>query len=753
MQIKRKNVVFASLILPYLYILLVLVAVWIASSVYVTHSSKEKLLSLFENNVKGHASVVDATLQQIETEVLNISENEVFRDFCKAEQLTHAEKMKYLGIFSSNYTFSDVVDIFYLYSYASGIVLDQGSTYNSLEDFYRYGCTIEGISKEEWVQMVRSGAWASGYTRQRVKPQMYYLGGNVLSFASMIPLENPQRAYGVVGTLINEKSLLDVFSNLIDPGDGAVYVFNAQNEVMLSSNSTFDHESSISVQSNEKIKKFRMGGKEYYSFKCSSQYRHWQYVVFVSSDYVLRDIAFVNIIVHTINIIAILIGLLLCIRLASKKTTSHLQMMDLLGVQADAPVKQLGFNEIEYWKPYVNDIIDEKETMKDKLMHFREHERKDILHILIAENHENEKEVLKLIQDAQIEFLCQKFMILVLRGQAIYHIDALHNRNSFYKQVIDKYIAEGVYIHMYAADSKTTVVLLNYDMDTVEMQLHLKEQLIKMNLEVFYRYHSKVVIGLGEETQLLSEISSSYLQALEVVRYNELMGSGSVMYYSELSQEQALYDYSVEFENRFIRSILNGNIESVQQMIDEIYENNFERRKLTVKRIEELFGEISSSLNKVKQASSQDEEIIPYSIKDFTVSSFFDYVRDFAYSMCEEAKQTRELNDMNKFGDVIRYVNEHYDDSNLSLISLAEKFGFKGVSYISRGFKYFINENFSSYLEKIRIEKAGELLLNGMKIKEVYQKVGYISDVSFRRAFKKRVGLSPTEFVRQSGKA
>ncbi len=753
MQSKRKNVVFASLVKPYLYILLVLVAVWIISSFYVTHNNKEKLLSLFDQNVKGHVSVIDATIRQIETEVLNISENEVFRDFCKTENLTHEEKLKYLSVFQSNNSFSDVVNKLYLYSYASGVVIDQVSTYKSLEEFYRYGCSLEGYAEEEWVNLVRSGEWAGGYTRQTIRQQPFDSGGNVLSFAGAVPLENPQRAYGVVGALVDEKRLLDVFSSLLEPGDGAVYVFNAQDEVMLSSGNYFEEEAHQAYRSGEHIKKMNIDGREYYSFRCPSEHRHWQYVVLISKDYVLRDVAFVNVIVHSINIVAILIGLWLCIRFASKKTISSLQMMDMLGIRSDDSVKRLGFNEIEYWKPYLNDIIDEKEAMKDKLLQFSEHERKDILHMLIAESHDDEETVLNLIRDAGLEFLSQKYMILVLRGQAIYHIDGLHNRNSFYKQVLDKYIGQDANMYLYAADSKTTVVLLNYDLDTAEMQLTLKDQLIKMNLEVFYRYHSKVIIGLGSETDLLSEVHSSYLQALEVVRYNELLGSGSVMYYDELNQEPTMYDYSVEFENKFIRSILTGNEENVKKMIEEIYVNNFEKRKLSVQRIEELFGEISSSLNKVKQGRSQDEEVITYSIKDFTVHSFFDYVRDFAYSMCEEAKQAKELNDMNKFGDVIQYVNEHYDDASLSLISLAEEFDFKGVSYISRGFKYFINENFSSYLERIRIDKASEMLLNGMKIKEVYEKVGYVSDVSFRRAFKKRMGLSPTEYVRHTGKS
>lgn len=752
MKQKRKNAVFVSLVIPYLYILLVLVIVWIISSIYISKNTQGKLLSLFDNNIRGSVSVTDDTLEQIENEVLSVSQNEFFRKFCKTERPTFAEKQEYQRVFSSGFSYTGFLQGIYLYSNISGNVIDATTTYNSPEEFFRYGCPLEDITEEEWAEKLRNGEWAGDYTRQKMRSKHFSFGGPVLSFAGATPIENPRNAYGVVGVYINEKQLLEYFSKLIKEGNGAVYVFNSQNELMLSSSDKYLDDAKESLKAKKEITKARLDGEKYYSFNCKSDRHNWQYVVFLSRDYVLQDVAVMNSIVHAINIAAILIGLLLCVLFAKKKTESHLQVMEMLGVDQDSSFKRLGLDEIEYWKPYLNVLLDENEVMKNKLKLFSKKEQNNILHMLMEETHESEDEAAKLVKNSGIEFLCQKFMVVVFRGQSVYHVDALHNRNSFFKQVIDKYITKDMYSYMYAADFKTTVFLLNYDMDTAEMQLFLKEQIVKMNLEVFYQYHSKVIIGIGRETQRLSEISSSFKEALETVRYNELMGSGNVMFFDELPKEQTMYDYSVDFENRFIRTILSGNAEGAKQMVDEIYDNNFEKKTLTTQRIEELFGEISSSLNKAKQSCSKNEECSNYSIKDFSVASFFDYVHDFVYSLCEEAECLSEVNNMNKFGEVLRYINEHYYDQDLSLNSLAEQFDFKGISYISRGFKYFVNENFSSYLERIRIEKAGALLLGGMRIKDVSQKVGYISDVSFRRAFKKRMGLSPTEYVKHASK-
>lgn len=54
--------------------------------------------------------------------------------------------------------------------------------------------------------------------------------------------------------------------------------------------------------------------------------------------------------------------------------------------------------------------------------------------------------------------------------------------------------------------------------------------------------------------------------------------------------------------------------------------------------------------------------------------------------------------------------------------------------------------SFSSYLEQRRMARACELLKDGVAVKETAEKVGYCSDYSFRRAFKRVVGIPPSDF-------
>lgn len=95
---------------------------------------------------------------------------------------------------------------------------------------------------------------------------------------------------------------------------------------------------------------------------------------------------------------------------------------------------------------------------------------------------------------------------------------------------------------------------------------------------------------------------------------------------------------------------------------------------------------------------------------------------------------------------LLEYVRTHYADYELSVGALALKFGLS-----DRRLSALIREetglSFPDYLEKTRVDRALELLQGSRKtIEEIALAVGYASDKSFRRAFKRRTGQSPSAF-------
>jgi two-component system response regulator YesN len=68
------------------------------------------------------------------------------------------------------------------------------------------------------------------------------------------------------------------------------------------------------------------------------------------------------------------------------------------------------------------------------------------------------------------------------------------------------------------------------------------------------------------------------------------------------------------------------------------------------------------------------------------------------------------------------------------------------TAYLGQLFKNKTGEYFNTYLDRVRIQKAKELLGQGMKVYEAAERVGYTSVNYFHSKFKKYEGRSPSDF-------
>lgn len=86
-----------------------------------------------------------------------------------------------------------------------------------------------------------------------------------------------------------------------------------------------------------------------------------------------------------------------------------------------------------------------------------------------------------------------------------------------------------------------------------------------------------------------------------------------------------------------------------------------------------------------------------------------------------------------------------YSDKDLKLETLAEMYHYNS-GYLGKMFRQQTGQYFNTYLDRIRIENAKELLKQGLKVHQVAVKVGYANVDYFHGKFKKYVGMPPSVF-------
>lgn len=124
--------------------------------------------------------------------------------------------------------------------------------------------------------------------------------------------------------------------------------------------------------------------------------------------------------------------------------------------------------------------------------------------------------------------------------------------------------------------------------------------------------------------------------------------------------------------------------------------------------------------------------------------------RQYIEQLLQAAIELRNRVAKNRYGDVvndaIRYIEDNYADSELSLNMLASHVRFS-PNHLSTIFSQQTGQTFIHFLTEYRMNKAKEMLrCTSKKSSEVAYDVGYKDPHYFSYLFKKTQGMTPTQY-------
>ncbi len=99
---------------------------------------------------------------------------------------------------------------------------------------------------------------------------------------------------------------------------------------------------------------------------------------------------------------------------------------------------------------------------------------------------------------------------------------------------------------------------------------------------------------------------------------------------------------------------------------------------------------------------------------------------------------------------VVNYIDNNFEDPTLTLKKTAEVFAYTD-KYLSALFKSGMNITWSKYVNRLRIQKAVELINNGERIVGlIATSCGFSDAMYFSRVFKKQIGVTPKEYIEKA---
>ncbi len=296
--------------------------------------------------------------------------------------------------------------------------------------------------------------------------------------------------------------------------------------------------------------------------------------------------------------------------------------------------------------------------------------------------------------------------------------------------------------------------------DSKENLENSQETLIERFKNVFRDYaHVRYCGGIGKSVNRLSKLNESFDEAGRAMANRFFVNENGFYTSHRLSATSPSTDTkldisSIDVERIDKSNVLNflklGSLDEIDYYIDEFMKsvgpdafNSFIFRQYIAM---DVYFAVSMFIKELPGGRDQDtvEEVSQEAIDGI------DHFKQYVSGIIRTAIGCRDSISLNRHkeivDEVLRHMEEHYEDSELSLNHLASLVNVS-PNHLSTIFSAQTGRSFIKYLTELRMNKAKELLkCTSMRSSEISEAVGYKDPHYFSYMFKKTVGVTPTNY-------
>jgi AraC-like DNA-binding protein len=256
-------------------------------------------------------------------------------------------------------------------------------------------------------------------------------------------------------------------------------------------------------------------------------------------------------------------------------------------------------------------------------------------------------------------------------------------------------------------------------------------------------------IAVGGICRSPEDLRLSYREAFETISATNVAGESPVLWSDAVHEERRSHAYSLAFEQRLTNQTLMGNKSEVERMLKGFYERSIANQQLSHPMLQVVRYEIIGTLIRIVQEAGLRERldrVMSRVEQETTTERFFGEVLVQLLQICEAVAEDARTGEAESRQRIVELVRQNLGNANFTLDMLSHVAGAPPAS-VQRCLRKVTGLSFAKYLENLRIESSEHMLSSTEEpVQSIAAAVGYASDKSFRRAFRKLTGKSPAEY-------
>jgi two-component system response regulator YesN len=304
-------------------------------------------------------------------------------------------------------------------------------------------------------------------------------------------------------------------------------------------------------------------------------------------------------------------------------------------------------------------------------------------------------------------------------------------------------------------DGQLLLYLLHLDKAQIKLWNSHAQLLITEICDLFLQKLSVPLTAVISETiENFNHISFLYSDVMAAMEYKSIIGESGVINTADLKDTDMLMDKNAMRTQCLSDAVGEGNFDKAKEMITNVFEEYKMNMALpfSVFRIV-VTNYLNTILNSFYESApdiSQHNKLLISKLEPLIASSETDTLYqntcEFLAFICGIIANQNEGKENKLVEKMKDYILHSYQDSNLNISAIAEAME-RSPRYVSHIFKYQTGEGLLDHINKVRINKAKEIMeQREITMEELASRVGYTNDRTFRRAFTRAEGTCPSKY-------